>query len=67
MNIILVFFMYKLYHNLFPPLFDMFERTSNIHKYPTRQLNSYHIRLVPTVRPKEHYRNNWIQDLEHYK
>ena len=46
-------FMYKLFHNKFPPLFEMFERTANIHNYSTRQINCYYIHHVPTVRSQK--------------
>ena len=42
--------MYKLYHKLLPPLFSMFERTTNIHSYSTRQSDSFYIHYVPTLR-----------------
>ena len=40
--------MYKLYHDKLPPLFHMFERTSNVHNYQTRQ--PFHLRYVKTLR-----------------
>ena len=43
-------FMYKLYHKNLPPLFNMFERTSDIHSHSTRQYNSFYINYVPTLR-----------------
>ena len=43
-------FMYKLYHKHLPPLFYMFERTSNVHNYSTRQCDSFYINYVPTLR-----------------
>ena len=43
-------FMYKLYHKQLPPLFDMFERTSDVHSYSTRQYDSFYIDYVPTLR-----------------
>ena len=46
-------FMYKLYHQLLPPLFSMFQRTSNIHNYSTRQNDSFYIQYVPTVRSQK--------------
>ena len=49
-NYFIAVFMYKLNHELLPSLFDMFELTSNIHSYETRQSNSYYIHFVPTLR-----------------
>ena len=46
-------FMYKLYHNLLPPVFTMFTRTSNIHRYPTSQNKSFYTHFVPTVRSQK--------------
>ena len=46
-------FMYKLYHKKFPPLFSMFERTTNIHNYSTRQYDSFYINYVPTLRSQK--------------
>ena len=43
-------FMYKLYHKQLPPMFDMFERTTNVHNYATRQYDSFYINYVPTLR-----------------
>ena len=43
-------FMFKLYHNQLPPLFNMFDRTSNIHSYSTRQSDCFYINYVPTLR-----------------
>ena len=43
-------FMYKLYHEKLPPLFDMFEKTSQVHSYSTRQYDSFYINYVPTLR-----------------
>ena len=43
--------MYKLNHELLPPLFKkMFEKTSNVHDHFTRQNNAFYINFVPTVR-----------------
>ena len=46
-------FMYKLSHDNLPPLFDMFERTSNIHNYETRQHNLFYLKFVPTSRSQK--------------
>ena len=46
-------FMYKLYHKQLPPLFNMFERTTEIHNYLTRQHDSFYINYVPTVRSQK--------------
>ena len=43
-------FMYKLYHEKLPPLFNMFQRISNVHNYSTRQYDSFYIDYVPTLR-----------------
>ena len=43
-------FMYKLYHEKLPPMFNMFQRTSNVHNYSTRQYDSFYIDFVPTLR-----------------
>ena len=42
--------MYKLYHNLLPPVFSFFTNTSDIHSYNTRQKESFYTDFVPTVR-----------------
>ena len=42
--------MYKLYNMKLPPIFSMFERTSNIHGYTTRNPESFYIHFVPTSR-----------------
>ena len=49
-NYFITVFMYKLNNGLLPCLFDMFNRTSDIHDYETRQSNSYYIHYVPTLR-----------------
>ena len=46
-------FMYKLSKELMPDLFDMFERTSDIHDHNTRQCNSYYVQYVPTLRSQK--------------
>ena len=43
-------FMYKLFHEKLTPLFDMFEKTSQVHSYSTRQNDSYYINYVSTLR-----------------
>ena len=49
-------FMYKLYHNKLPIIFDMFELTSSVHAYPTRQSQSYYIQFVPSLRTQKSIR-----------
>ena len=43
-------FMFKLYHEKLPPLFSMFDRTSDIHNYTTRQHDTFYINHVIKVR-----------------
>ena len=41
-------FMYKLNSNKLPPLFSMFERTSNVHNHSTRQYDTFYVNYVQT-------------------
>ena len=43
-------FMYKLHKDNLPPIFSMFERTSNVHNYSTRQHSTFYVNYVPTLR-----------------
>ena len=43
-------FMYKIYYKQLPLLFNMFERTSDVHGYSTRQYDSFYVNYVPTLR-----------------
>ena len=46
-------FMYKIYHKQLPPLFNMFERTSDVHAYSTRQYDGFYINYVTTLRSQK--------------
>ena len=43
-------FMYKLFHKKLPPIFNMFERISNVHNHSTRQIDSFYIQYSSTLR-----------------
>ena len=62
-------FMYNLYHEKLPSIFGMFQRTSHVHSYPTRQQCSYYIQKDSTVRTEKTIRisgpKTWNSIIKH--